>query len=362
MTRHRPHPRSDSRLMSFARSFDLSICIPTYNRIDVLAPLVERLLRDCDDPRVEVVIQDNGSTDPTLAVLRAIDDPRLRVYSNGTNRGVLFNVLTVLDKAQGQFAALLLDKDKIDPARVSDFRRFLTGEPGLTCGFCEFGVDTSPRLFEPGDEAVRSVAYIGHHPTGFFFDMDRLRAIDYIDRFGDFSRVGHFAFEFMFAELLISGRGAIYQRPLFSPESQADAARHKSFGTNAAREDAFFSPPERLRTAVRFARHIGTLPLAAQAKRTLVLDRFIQGLAASTLGYRALLANDALCTHYHISTRRVSLRELLSVAAEFHRSFVREVVDPASGAPLSRVRFNLAVAGRVLQRLGRRSLRLRRAS
>ena len=345
--------------MSSARTFDLSICIPTYNRVDMLLPRVERLLRECSDPRMEVVVQDNGSTDATLARLRAIQDPRLHLHANGTNRGVLFNVLTVLDRAQGRFAVLLLDKDTIDPARVSDLRRFLLEQPGLACGFCEFGVDAPPRMFEPGSAAVRAVAYVGHHPTGFFFDMARLRGLDYIDRFCDFSRVGHFAFEFMFAELLTTGRGAIYQRPVFAPESQADAARHKSFGTNAAREDAFFSPPERLKTAVRFAHHIHTLPLPARARRGLVIDRFIQGLAASTVGYRALMANEALCTHYHISTRRIGPREMISTAARFHRSFVQDVVA-SSDRPLARLRFNLAIFGCVMQRVARRGARMLR--
>lgn len=55
-----------------------SVVIPTYNR----SLLVLDTLRSCFDqtyPEIEIVIIDDGSTDDTLEVLAAIDDPRLVV-------------------------------------------------------------------------------------------------------------------------------------------------------------------------------------------------------------------------------------------------------------------------------------------
>jgi hypothetical protein len=343
--------------MPSASQFDLSFCIPTYNRIASLLPLVRKILA-CDSPRIEVVVLDNASTDSTLQALRSISDSRLKVHANGVNRGVLFNILHVLDKAQGRHAVLLLDKDDVDPAAIPGFQAFLAREPGLACGYCEYGSDLPEEavVFDHGMPALRRIAYSGHHPTGYFFDTARLRAVDYLARFSDFDVVGHFPFDFIFAELLIQGRGAIYHRRLFTPEPEAKAAQHKSIGTNAAREDAFFSPPGRLKTAVGFARHIGSLPLRAEEKKALVVDRFLQGLVASTVDYRALMSNAALCAHYHIATRRIGLPELAATAFSFHRGFVGQAVSGATtgDARLPKLKFHLAVVQRLVQALARR--------
>jgi glycosyltransferase involved in cell wall biosynthesis len=343
--------------MAPTRKFDLSICIPTYNRIASLQPLVKRILT-CSDPGIEVVVLDNGSTDRTLESLRSISDDRLKVHSNGTNRGVLFNILNVLDKAQGRYAVLLLDKDDVDPSTLPRFKTFLAGESDLACGYCEYGSRHPDEaiLFEPGMHALRGIAYSGHHPTGYFFDTTRLRKLDYLQRFADFERVGHFPFEFIFAELLLEGRGAIYHRSVFSPEPEVNAASYKSIGTNASRENAFFSPPGRLKTAVRFCQHIGTLPLAEADKRALVVDRFLQGLVTSTLGYRSLLANAALCSHYHIAPRRISSAEMFATGLRFCREFSSQAVTAATLGTdqMPKTKFNLAVGARISKALARR--------
>ena len=79
----------------------LSFCIPTYNRSVEVGALVRRVLQ-CPAADIEVLVLDNGSTDDTLKRLAQIDDPRLSIYSNGHNRGVLFNVVNVLLRGRGQ--------------------------------------------------------------------------------------------------------------------------------------------------------------------------------------------------------------------------------------------------------------------
>src|SRR3954469_3600195 len=101
---------------------DLSICIPTFNRSESVASLAARILAGEPGP-IEIVILDNGSIDDTVTRLQRIDDPRLRIHCNGTNRGVLYNVLNVFERARGRHAVLLLDKDDVDPAAIDAFRR-----------------------------------------------------------------------------------------------------------------------------------------------------------------------------------------------------------------------------------------------
>ena len=55
----------------------ISICIPTYNRAELLDYCLENLaaLKDCGRP-VEIVISDNGSTDRTPEVIEAHSRPQ----------------------------------------------------------------------------------------------------------------------------------------------------------------------------------------------------------------------------------------------------------------------------------------------
>lgn len=315
--------------------FDLSLCIPTYNRAASVVPLVQKIL-DADLARVEVVVLDNGSNDDTLSRLRAIAHPRLAIHSNGFNRGVIFNVLNVLDHGRGRFGALLLDKDDLDPAGLNAFRQFLVSEPNLACGYCPYasaGIHASKRFLR-GREALDNIAYLGHHPTGYYFNLALLRSLDFTQRFSDFEFVGHFPFDFIFAELSLLGDAAVYGRPLFSPESHANAALTKSIGTNASAEDAFFSPRGRMKTAINFSRHIQTLPITQAHKNALLVERFVRGVGDATLGYRAIMQSAALCAHYHIAPRHVNVAEMLSIAKEFYRCFRREALLPAAGDSL----------------------------
>lgn len=333
----------------------LSFCIPTHNRAITLLPLVRRVLQHLGD-EIQVVVMDNGSTDDTLTRLAEIQDPRLIVRANMTNRGVLFNVVNVLLAGDARYSALLLDKDSLDPALIPCFLEFLrTAQP--RCGYCEYDrpLDTPARCFEAGEAALRGLAYSCHHPTGYFFRTDDLRDIDIAGRFTGYEFVGHFPFEFMHAELCLRGSAAIYQAPLFRPEVLKVATSAKSHGTNAAKEDAFFSPKGRLKMAVNFSIHILGLPLSAHLRRQLVLDRFAQGLWHATAGYVALMADEAICEHYHIGTRRIGRLEQLSIAWGFYRGFVsslradRRVASPPSGPVIL-----LDTARRAARRVGRR--------
>lgn len=332
---------------------DLSICIPTYNRSESVASLVSCILAR-DIAGLEVVVLDNGSTDDTAARLRALHDPRLSLHFNGENRGVLYNLLQVLERSRGRHSVLLLDKDQIDPAAIDSFRRFLVTHPGVGCGYCEYR-STWPDeavIYQRGMEALRRVAYLGHHPTGYFFDMALLRSIDFTRRFGDFEFVGHFPFDFMFAELCLRADAGVYHAPIFEPERAGCAAKRKSIGTNAAKEDAFFSPRGRLKTAIHFSHHIETLPVQAAEKEKLAFERFLAGLSAATRGYRQVMASPELCAHYHIASRRVGHRELLLIALGFYRRFLAEAVTHVrSGSGMRTARFHGRLVTLLLQRL-----------
>jgi glycosyltransferase involved in cell wall biosynthesis len=63
----------------------LSVVIPCFNEEATVKTILDRVL---DSPLVgEVIAIDDASTDDTLAILRAYDDPRLRVLAQPVNHG-----------------------------------------------------------------------------------------------------------------------------------------------------------------------------------------------------------------------------------------------------------------------------------
>lgn len=340
--------------------YTLSICIPTYNRADAVTALIRRIL-SCPDADLEVVVLDNASLDDTVQRLAAIDDPRLAVHRNPVNRGVLFNVLNVLLKARGARCVLVLDKDDADPRALPAFKAFLARERP-TFGYCEYHSSsaTTAEIHAQGVDALRQVAYSCHHPTGYFFETARLHQLDIGRQFADADYVGHFCFEFIFAELAMLGRGAVYHPPTFAPETLVAAAQKKSFGTNASQEDAFFSPKGRLKMAVNFSRQIAALPIPPRDRRQLIVARFVHGMMQATSGFKAVLASQELCSHYHISARAVPARELMHIALQFYRGFVEVMVTRGAGAVrISRAALLWALFARgsreLAQRIARRA-------
>lgn len=59
----------------------VTFCIPTYNSVDLIWRVVTQILSS-PDPRFQVVVSDNGSTDHTMDRLAAISDSRLKLYKN----------------------------------------------------------------------------------------------------------------------------------------------------------------------------------------------------------------------------------------------------------------------------------------
>ncbi len=92
----------------------LSICIPTYNRADILQETLEHLEQVCGDD-VEIVISDNCSPDKTQDV---IDSYRrrfrhFRSIRQPENRGAWKNFATAISLATGKYIYTLCDDDQV---------------------------------------------------------------------------------------------------------------------------------------------------------------------------------------------------------------------------------------------------------
>lgn len=92
----------------------VSICIPTYNRPELLREAV----RSCLDQTFgdfEIIITDNSETDASERMIGGLNDPRIRYHSNGGNIGPTRSCNKALSLARGKYVKWLMDDDLIKP-------------------------------------------------------------------------------------------------------------------------------------------------------------------------------------------------------------------------------------------------------
>jgi glycosyltransferase involved in cell wall biosynthesis len=319
---------------------ELSFCIPTYNREKSVYRLVTDILTSTDK-NIEVVVLDNGSSDNTLALLGEIKDKRLSIYSNGENKGALFNMVNVLNKGKGKFLVYSTDQDYINVDLIPEFKKMLSEQDNLAGGYCLFTTKSYRGLqfYPKGYEAVSKLGYLSRHPTGYFFNRKLIQDTLFIERFSDPTVVGLFPLEFVFAEICQQGDGVIYGKPLFTPEKGTNVEINKSSTTDGSIEKAFFSPQSRLNMAVNYTRHIESLELSDYDKKKLMMDVFVRGLAAATFGYKSIINNKRLCIHYYMKHRSIGFRELYRISKYFYSKFRDETFEFNAGINNSMIFF-----------------------
>jgi glycosyltransferase involved in cell wall biosynthesis len=104
----------------------LSICIPTYNRAEVLDVSLRSLCQALRDNRlenaIEVCVSDNGSSDHTPQVLVDIcrEFPKIRQRRNSQNLGFGRNLWNVIRFAQSDYVVPVGDDDMIAVETIAD--------------------------------------------------------------------------------------------------------------------------------------------------------------------------------------------------------------------------------------------------
>ena len=102
----------------------ISVCLATYNGgrylREQLASIVTQL-----GPGDEVVINDDASSDDTVAVIESFDDPRVRLEVNPTNLGYTGNFEAALTRSRGDLIFLADQDDVWLPGKVDMMLREL---------------------------------------------------------------------------------------------------------------------------------------------------------------------------------------------------------------------------------------------
>jgi glycosyltransferase involved in cell wall biosynthesis len=89
----------------------VSVCMATYNGELYVREQVDSILAELDGDD-EIIIVDDGSRDGTLAILRAVDDARVRLFVRTENQGYVRTFEEAIRRSSGEFI-LLADQDDV---------------------------------------------------------------------------------------------------------------------------------------------------------------------------------------------------------------------------------------------------------
>ena len=141
----------------------VSICIPTYNRADMVGKAIESAL-DQTYQNIEVIVVDNASTDNTEEIVASYDDPRLKYFGNDENVGIFGNFNRCIDLYNGDFLHILHSDDFISLDFTEKCVDFFETHPNVFLTF------TATKTIEMGHMTLISkgdINYILSAPEGF---------------------------------------------------------------------------------------------------------------------------------------------------------------------------------------------------
>jgi len=111
---------------------DLSIVIPVFNEVEVIAALLDEIGR-CfvAEPGYEIIVVDDGSIDGTAAVLQAArqSHPRLRILHHRERCGQSAAIASGVKAARTQWIATLDGDGQNDPADILKLYRVMDTSP-----------------------------------------------------------------------------------------------------------------------------------------------------------------------------------------------------------------------------------------
>jgi len=122
----------------------VSVIIPLYNREDYIQQTIQSVIeQDLSDWKIYVV--DDGSTDDSLAIVKAINDDRIVIlqHEGGANKGQSASINLGLDHIEGEYIAILDSDDFWEKEKLSLQVDYLNSHPKTGIVYCN-GVACGP--------------------------------------------------------------------------------------------------------------------------------------------------------------------------------------------------------------------------
>ncbi len=92
------------------KSLKLSVCIPTYNGATYIRECIDSILNQSFGD-FELIISDDSSKDDTLKIIESFDDPRIKIFHNDHQLGLVGNWNRCIELAKGEYIMIFHQDD-----------------------------------------------------------------------------------------------------------------------------------------------------------------------------------------------------------------------------------------------------------
>lgn len=106
----------------------ISIGMPVFNCADTIGAAIQSIISQ-SFKNWELLIMDDGSTDATQALLKGFTDSRIRVFSDGKNKGLAARLNEAVRESRGQYFARMDGDDIAYPDRLTRQLEYLLAHP-----------------------------------------------------------------------------------------------------------------------------------------------------------------------------------------------------------------------------------------
>lgn len=108
----------------------VTIAIPFHNASNFLRKAISSVLNQKFQD-FELILLDDGSTDDSLKIAKSFNDNRIRIISDGKNKGLIYRLNQSVELAKGKYYARMDADDIMHPMRLKKQLDYLTTNPSI---------------------------------------------------------------------------------------------------------------------------------------------------------------------------------------------------------------------------------------
>ena len=112
----------------------VSVICPSYNHGRHVGDFLRSLLAQTD-PRWELIIIDDASTDDNVAQIERFDDPRIRLVARSHNRGLAAGMNEAVSLARAEIVAFIASDDLVQPEYVERVIQVFAANPAAVAAY-----------------------------------------------------------------------------------------------------------------------------------------------------------------------------------------------------------------------------------
>lgn len=152
---------------------ELTVSMPAYNTVKYIREAIRSILRQTGID-FELIVVDDASHDGTGIAVLSFNDPRVRLLTNKTNRGIAYCHNLVIKQSTSPFIAHVDSDDVVMPQAFEKMLKALKSDPKIGQVHCYFfGIDEDGKMTREAFRARRE-RFLKNRPPDMDYKLELL--------------------------------------------------------------------------------------------------------------------------------------------------------------------------------------------